>query len=150
MKILVINGPNLNMLGRRELNIYGSETFEKIWEWLKGHFPEEELEYFQSNSEGELISRLHKMEDENFNGLVINPGAFTHYSYALRDALRIVQVPKVEVHMSNIFARDEFRQKSVTGAAVHGVIGGLGKDGYKLAIDWILSHKKRKVGFGAS
>jgi 3-dehydroquinate dehydratase-2 len=134
--ILVINGPNLNMLGKRPTDIYGSETYDDLIKKIKDYAEKDGLtvDFFQSNFEGKIIDRIQKMD---YEGLIINPGAFTHYSYAIRDALEIVNVPKVEVHLSNILAREAFREKSVTSAECDGVISGLGQYGYILALNYI-------------
>ncbi len=147
MKILIINGPNLNMLGRREELFYGTESFEKILAQLQEKFPEVELDYFQSNVEGELITRLQQAADEKIHGIVINAGAYTHYSFAIHDALLIPQTIKVEVHLSNIYQREEFRRKSVLSAACDGVIAGFGKESYRLAIDFISQNQRKRIGF---
>lgn len=131
MKVLIINGPNLNLLGTREPEIYGTTSMEDYVENLKSEFPSHEIQYYQSNIEGELINRLQK---DDFDALVINPGAFTHYSYAVADCLKNIQKPKVEVHISNIYKREEFRQKSVTAANTDAVLSGFGMEGYRLAI----------------
>lgn len=131
MKVLIINGPNLNLLGTREPEIYGKVSMEAYLETLKSEFQAHELKYYQSNIEGELINRL---QEDDFDAVVINPGAFTHYSYALADCLKNIQKPKVEVHISNIYKREEFRQKSVTAANTDAVLSGFGMDGYRLAI----------------
>ncbi len=131
MKILIINGPNLNLLGTREPEIYGSISMEDYLDKLRSEFPSLELEYYQSNIEGEIINCLQKDE---FDALVINPGAYTHYSYAIADCLKNISKPKVEVHISNIYKREEFRQKSVTAASTDAVLSGFGMDGYRLAV----------------
>ncbi len=131
MKILIVNGPNLNLLGTREPEIYGNTTMEACLEQLTTEFQHHELFYYQSNIEGELINRI---QQNDYDALVINPGAFTHYSYAIADCLKNVSHPKVEVHISNIYQREEFRQKSVTAVSVNGVITGFGLVGYRLAI----------------
>ena len=131
MKILILNGPNLNLLGTREPEIYGSTTMESYLETLKKEFENQEISYFQSNVEGEIINRL---QEDDFDAVVINPGAFTHYSYAISDCLKNISKPKIEVHISNIYQREEFRQKSVTAAVSNGIISGFGLDGYRLAI----------------
>lgn len=136
MKVLVVNGPNLNMLGKRDKNIYGTFSYEDLVKMIEdwGKKNGVEVEVFQSNHEGEIVDRLHRLD---FDGLVINPGAFTHYSYAIRDALEILKVPKVEVHISNIHRREEFRRKSVTAEVCDGQISGLGVCGYLLALEYI-------------
>lgn len=131
MKVLIINGPNLNLLGTREPEIYGTVSMETYLDSLKSEFQTHELYYYQSNIEGELINRL---QEDDFDAVVINPGAFTHYSYAIADCLKNIRKPKVEVHISNIYKREEFRQKSVTAANTDAVLSGFGMDGYKLAI----------------
>ncbi len=135
MKILVINGVNLNMLGLREPEIYGGETLgdleNKISEFANGIGVE--VDFFQSNFEGEIVEKIHSAMGA-YDGAVINPGAFTHYSYAIHDAIKSVNVPFVEVHISNIYGREEFRHKSVTAAACVGQISGFGFKGYELAI----------------
>ncbi len=147
MKILIINGPNLNMLGRREEIFYGTESFDKILKELEEKFPKVELEYFQSNVEGEIVTRIQQAADEKLNGIIINAGAYSHYSYAIHDALMIPQLPKVEVHLSNIYMRDEFRRKSVLSSACDGIIAGFGKDSYRLAIDFLSGNQRPKIGF---
>ncbi len=131
MKILIVNGPNLNLLGTREPEIYGTTSMEDCLEQLRSDFLSYELEYYQSNIEGELINRL---QEDDFDAVVINPGAFTHYSYAIADCLKNIRKPKVEVHISNIYKREEFRRKSVTAANTDAVLSGFGMDGYRLAI----------------
>ncbi|ASE63598.1 3-dehydroquinate dehydratase [Chryseobacterium indologenes] len=131
MKVLIINGPNLNLLGTREPEIYGTISMETYMVTLQSEFPGYELKYYQSNIEGELINRL---QQDDFDAVVINPGAFTHYSYAIADCLKNIRKPKVEVHISNIYKREEFRQKSVTAANTDAVLSGFGMDGYRLAI----------------
>ena len=131
MKILILNGPNLNLLGTREPEIYGNISMENVFEDLKKRFPQHELSYYQSNIEGEIINRL---QENNFEALVINPGAFTHYSYAIADCLKNISHPKIEVHISNIYQREEFRQKSVTAVNADGILSGFGIKGYHLAI----------------
>ncbi|WP_312206889.1 type II 3-dehydroquinate dehydratase [Epilithonimonas hominis] len=135
MKILIINGPNLNLLGTREPEIYGSVSMEDYLLELNTEFPNHELLYYQSNIEGELINRLQK---DDFDAVVINPGAFTHYSYAIADCLKNIQIPKIEIHISNIYKREEFRKKSVTAESCDAVISGFGMKGYKLALQSLL------------
>ena len=131
MKILILNGPNLNLLGTREPEIYGTTTMEDYMALLRKEFSQYNLYYYQSNIEGEIINRLQK---DDFDALIINPGAFTHYSYAIADCLKNIQKPKVEVHISNIYKREEFRQKSVTATHCNSVLSGFGMYGYKLGI----------------
>lgn len=136
MKFLIINGPNLNLLGVREPDIYGRKSFEEYFEQLQRDFPALTLHYFQSNHEGELIS---KIQDAGFTygGIVLNAGAFSHTSIALADAIAAVEAPVVEVHISNIAARESFRQHSYLSAQCVGSIIGLGLEGYALAIHWL-------------
>ena len=136
MKLFIINGPNLNMLGKREPGIYGSDTLESINAELSEYCRSIYVEpvFFQSNSEGALIDFIHSAR-ENADGIVINAGAYTHYSIAIRDAIAAVELPCVEVHLSNVHKREEFRHKSVISAVCTGVICGFGKKVYKLAID---------------
>ena len=131
MKILIVNGPNLNLLGTREPEIYGNVSMEQYLNELREEFSEHEILYYQSNVEGEIINRL---QENDFESLVINPGAFTHYSYAIADSLKNISQPKIEVHISNIYKREEFRQKSVTAANADGILSGFGLTGYRLAI----------------
>lgn len=142
MHILILNGPNLNMLGKREPEIYGSETFEDILAELRETFSHIKISYFQSNHEGAIVDRLQQTLAEDIDGLVANMGAFTHYSYAIFDALRLLKIPKVEVHLSHIFARESFRHTSVISPACDGMVSGFGKHGYEMGISWLL--KKRK------
>jgi 3-dehydroquinate dehydratase-2 len=135
MTILIVNGPNLNLLGEREPEIYGSTTLADIEVLLRAAFPHHSLLFFQSNHEGELIDRLHvAFRDTSLNGLIINPGGFSHTSVALRDALSALRIPKVEVHLSNIHAREAFRHTSVTAGACNGLISGFGVSSYRLGI----------------
>lgn len=131
MNILIVNGPNLNLLGTREPEIYGTVTMEEELADLSAEFINNTILYYQSNAEGDLVDRL---QASDYDALVINPGAYTHYSYALADCLKNVSVPTVEVHISNIYKREEFRQKSVTAAHTDGIISGFGLKGYRLAI----------------
>ena len=131
MKILIINGPNLNLLGTREPDIYGNISMETTFADLKKKFSQHDLSFYQSNVEGEIINRL---QENNFDALVINPGAFTHYSFAIADCLKNISQPKIEVHISNIYKREEFRQKSVTAVNADGILSGFGMKGYELAI----------------
>ena len=131
MKILIINGPNLNLLGTRAPEIYGSVSMEDYLSDLKDEFSGDDIFYYQSNIEGELINRL---QEDNYDAVVINPGAFTHYSYAISDCLKNIKLPKIEVHISNIYKREEFRKKSVTAESCDAVISGFGMKGYRLAV----------------
>lgn len=138
MKILIINGPNLNLLGRREPEVYGSECFEGCLEQLRGRYPEVAIDYFQSNIEGELIDRIHSVGFEPDCGIVLNAGAYTHTSIALRDAIAAVKAPVVEVHISNVHAREEFRHHSAISPVCRGVICGFGMDVYRLAVEALI------------
>ncbi|MFT4146579.1 MAG: type II 3-dehydroquinate dehydratase [Mobilitalea sp.] len=146
MKILVLNGPNLNFLGIREKGIYGTQDYNYLLELLEKKAVQSEIiiETFQSNSEGEIIDRIQKAYYDEVDGIVINPGAYTHYSYAIRDALASITVPKIEVHISNIHQREEFRHTSVTAAVCTGQIAGLGLKGYLLAVDAIIDMQSLK------
>ena len=135
-KILIINGPNLNLLGKREPTIYGSQTFEQYFEGLRTLFAGVELHYFQSNHEGALIDKIHEVGFD-FDGIVINAGGFTHTSVALADALSAVTTPAVEVHISNIHARESFRHHSFLSSRCKGMICGLGLKGYELAVRFL-------------
>lgn len=134
MNIQIINGPNLNLLGRREPGIYGSSSFEDYLTELRARYPQHQIDYFQSNSEGALIDKIHEA-GFRCDGIVLNAGAYTHTSVALHDALRAVPAPAVEVHISNVHTREEFRHKSLISAACRGVICGFGLDSYRLAIE---------------
>lgn len=140
MKILVINGPNINFLGIREKGIYGTENYESLVRGLeeKGRAEGHEVEVFQSNFEGAVIDRIQAAYSDGTEGIIINPGAFTHYSYAVRDALASVELPKIEVHISNVHKREEFRHVSVTAPVCTGQIVGLGLRGYALAMDYLI------------
>ena len=137
-KIIIINGPNLNLLGNREKTYYGDTTLEKIKTICEEHSKKNQLEcfFYQSNHEGEIIEKI-QLVDKDFDGIIINPAAYTHTSIAILDALRATSKPKIEVHISNIYAREDYRRKSITSEAVNGVICGFGENGYILAIDAI-------------
>lgn len=137
MKILIVNGPNLNLLGRREPGIYGSSSMESYLPVLRGRFPQVEIEYYQSNIEGEMIG---KMQEVGFyyDGIVLNAGAYTHTSIALLDCIRSLRTPVIEVHISNVHAREEFRNRSMISAGCKGVIAGFGLDSYRLAVESIV------------
>lgn len=137
MKILIINGPNLNLLGQREPGIYGSSTFDAFLVELRERYPDVEIDYYQSNVEGFLID---KMQEANgsFDGIVLNAGAYTHTSIALQDCIRSLRVPVVEVHISNVHRREEFRHHSFISCACVGVICGFGLDSYRLAVEALL------------
>ena len=136
MKVLVINGPNLNLLGIREPDLYGKQSFTEYLEVLKKGFPFAEIEYYQSNHEGDLIDKLHSAD---VDGIVMNPGGYSHTSVAIADAILAINTPVTEVHITNIYARESFRQKLITAASCAGVITGMGLDGYRLAIVSIIS-----------
>ncbi|MGH7996202.1 MAG: type II 3-dehydroquinate dehydratase [Opitutaceae bacterium] len=138
-RIAVLNGPNLDRLGKREPDIYGSATLGELEDALRAEFgAAADLEFFQSNHEGALLDRIAELADRKCAGLVINPGAFTHTSIALRDAIAGAKLPAVEVHISNIYRREEFRHRSLTAAACLAVISGLGLEGYHAAIRFLL------------
>lgn len=136
MKIQIINGPNLNLLGVREPGIYGNESFEVYLPKLKRLYPDIEIEYYQSNIEGELINKIQET-GFSFNGIVLNAGAYTHTSLALHDCIRSIKAPVVEVHISNVHQREEIRHNSFISAACKGVICGFGLDSYRLAVEAI-------------
>lgn len=140
MKILIINGPNLNLLGKREPSIYGSNSFESYLPTLKAQYPDVEIAYFQSNIEGELIN---KMQEVGFSadGIILNAGAYTHTSVALHDCIRSITAPVIEVHISNVHQREEFRHHSMISAACKGVICGFGLDSYRLALEGLLGQR---------
>lgn len=140
MKIQIVNGPNLNLLGVREEDIYGSRDFENYFEELKQRFPTAELAYYQSNIEGELINKLHAV-GFTYDAIILNAGAYTHTSIALHDAIGAIKTPVVEVHISNIYAREEFRHKSLITSKCIGLISGFGLQGYNMAIQHILNSK---------
>jgi len=136
LKFLIINGPNLNLLGKRDTTIYGSDTLSDINNFIKNHFDSDIFDFFQSNHEGDIIDKIHQTGDD-FNGIIINPGAYAHYSYAIRDAIESSSIPVVEVHLSNIYKREEFRRVSVTAPVCEGIVTGKGKEGYIMAVEII-------------
>jgi 3-dehydroquinate dehydratase-2 len=138
LKITIINGPNLNLLGKREVEIYGTQTFEDYFNSLKSKFPNVEFNYFQSNVEGELINKLHEI-GFSADGIIINAGAYTHTSVAIADAIAGIKSPVIEVHISNVFAREDYRHVSFLGKHCKGSISGFGLKGYELAIKSFLS-----------
>jgi 3-dehydroquinate dehydratase-2 len=141
MKIAIINGPNLNLLGKRETDIYGKESFETFYSSLQKKFPKISFSYYQSNVEGELVNELQKVGFD-YDGIVFNPGGYTHTSVAIGDAIAGIKSPVIEVHISNVHAREDFRKLShVSGKAV-GSIFGLGLKGYELAVEWFLDNKR--------
>ena len=137
MKIQIINGPNINLLGKREPSIYGARSFEDYLAELKERFPQVEMDYYQSNVEGEMINKIHEVGFD-YDGIVLNAGAYTHTSIALQDAIRAVSTPTIEVHISNVHQREEFRHRSMISCACVGVICGFGLDSYRLAIEALL------------
>lgn len=146
MKILVINGPNLNMVGIREKGIYGTRDFNDICDYIKkeGQKRNIDIDLYQSNIEGEIINEIHKAYYDKYDGIIINPGAFTHYSYAIFDAIKAVNINTVEVHLSNIHAREEFRHKSVIAPACIGQICGFKEFGYVMAMEAIVRMKNEE------
>tara|TARA_B100000242_G_scaffold281505_1_gene241834 strand:+ start:483 stop:941 length:459 start_codon:yes stop_codon:yes gene_type:complete len=136
MKLLIINGPNLNLIGRREVGVYGKENLDQIINWVSANIESSKVDliWFQSNSEGDIIDKLHWAIDNQIVGVIINPGAYTHYSYAIRDAISSIQIPTIEVHLSNIDKRENFRKKSVIKDVCKKQIKGKGKEGYLEAI----------------
>lgn len=137
MRLLILNGPNLNLLGKREPEVYGHSSFEDFFVELKNNFPQVQFDYFQSNIEGELINKLHEV-GFSFDGIIFNPGGYTHTSVAIGDAVAGIKSPVIEVHISNIFAREEFRHISYVAPKAIGSICGLGLDGYRLAVEYFL------------
>ena len=137
MKILILNGPNLNLLGRREPSVYGNRSFDEYFQVLQKRYAKHYLEYFQSNSEGEIISKIHQVGFD-YDGIVLNAGAYTHTSIAIADAIRAVHTPVVELHISNVYAREEYRHRSMIAPACRGCICGFGLKGYDLAIESFL------------
>jgi len=136
MRVIIINGPNLNLLGQREPSVYGADSFEAYFATLQRAYPQLELSYFQSNHEGALLDKLHEV-GFSYDGIILNAGAYTHTSVALHDAIRAITTPVVEVHISNTFAREAFRHHSYISAVAKGVIVGFGMDSYRLALESI-------------
>ena len=139
MKILILNGPNLNLLGRREPEVYGAQSFESYFEQLKAKFASVDMTYFQSNHEGTLLDKLHEVGFE-FDGIVFNPGAYTHTSIALRDAIAGIETPVFEVHISNLAEREDFRQVSYVKDVCVGTISGMGLVGYEVSVDELIAY----------
>ena len=137
--IAIINGPNLNLLGKRQPEIYGHTTFDDCLKNIRSQFPDTEIHFFQNNSEGAIIDEIHRLgyDCPECEGIVINPGAYAHYSYAIADAISSINIPVIEVHISNIHARDEFRHKSVTAPVCKAMLCGFGLDGYLLAVRYL-------------
>ena len=138
MKIQIINGPNLNLLGKRETSIYGSQSFDEFFVTLQKRFTTITLEYFQSNVEGEIVNKLHEV-GFSFDGIIINAGAYTHTSVAIHDAIGGINTPTVEVHISNVYAREEFRHKSLITSKCAGMITGFGMEGYAMALNYLIT-----------
>ncbi len=142
MRIQIINGPNINLLGKREPSIYGAVSFEDYLVTLRNLYPQVEISYYQSNVEGEMINKLHEVGFD-YDGIVLNAGAYTHTSIALMDAIRAIHAPVIEVHISNVHKREEFRHKSMISCACLGVICGFGLDSYRLGIEALLDYNKK-------
>ncbi|MBQ6377198.1 MAG: type II 3-dehydroquinate dehydratase [Prevotella sp.] len=140
MKIQIINGPNLNLLGKREPGIYGSSSFDEYLPQLRQKYPDVQIDYYQSNIEGELIDKMQEV-GFSYDGIVLNAGAYTHTSVALQDCIRSLKSPVIEVHISNVHKREEFRHKSLISCACLGVICGFGLDSYRLAVEAIITSK---------
>jgi 3-dehydroquinate dehydratase II len=140
MKIQIINGPNLNLLGKREPEVYGNTDFETFFQNLKASFSTIQIQYYQSNVEGEIINKLHEVGFE-YDGIILNAGAYTHTSVAIHDAIGAIKTPVVEVHISNIYAREEFRHKSLITSKCAGLITGFGMEGYALALLYLMNKK---------
>ena len=138
MKIQIINGPNLNLLGVREKSIYGDSSFESYLVELRKHYPDVEIDYYQSNVEGEIINKLHEI-GFSYDGVVLNAGAYTHTSVAIADAIAGIKAPVIEVHISNVYAREEFRHKSLITSKCVGMITGFGMEGYAMAIGYLIN-----------
>ena len=147
MKIMIINGPNLNMLGIREKNIYGTFTYEDLCKYIEtySNYKEKDIDFtfLQTNHEGEIVDFIHKAYTEKYDGIVLNAGGYTHTSVAIHDAIKAVSIPTVEVHISNIHAREEFRKNCMTSPACVGQITGLGKLGYVLAVVYLTEERKK-------
>ena len=141
MKIQIINGPNINLLGKREPSVYGSRSFDDYLKELVERYPQVEFSYYQSNVEGEMINKIHEVGFD-YDGIVLNAGAYTHTSIALQDAIRAVITPVIEVHISNVHQREEFRHKSMISCACVGVICGFGLDSYRLGVEALLENVK--------
>lgn len=135
MRILIINGPNLNLLGKREPEIYGEEGFESVLNQLRDENPTITIDYYQSNVEGELINRLHQADNEDYFGIIFNAGGYTHTSVAIGDAVAAIATPAIEVHISNVYSREKYRHESKMAANCVGVISGFGMNSYRLALD---------------
>lgn len=145
MRIAIINGPNLNLLGTREPEIYGTESFETFFEALKQRFRQDQLSFFQSNEEGKLISQIQNLSHSGAEGFIINAAAYSHTSIALADTIAAIKQPTIEVHISNIFKREKYRRHSFLSEKCVGVIAGLGLEGYALAVEFLLNLNKEKA-----
>jgi len=143
MKVQIINGPNLNLLGKRETSVYGNQSFEGFFETLKTRFRDAELHYYQSNVEGELVNKIHEVGFD-YNGIILNAGAYTHTSVAIHDAIAAIKTPVVEVHISNVYQREEFRHKSLITSKCAGMLTGFGLEGYALALTYLSTLEKKK------
>lgn len=137
-RILIMNGPNLNLLGKRETEIYGVHNFKDYLEQLRERYPKVRIDYFQSNMEGALIDKLHEAGFGKCDGIILNAGAYTHTSIAIHDAIKAINAPVVEVHISNVFNREEYRHKSMISPACKGVVTGFGLDSYRVALEGLL------------
>ncbi len=146
MDLLLLNGPNLNLLGRREPSLYGTRSFDDFFPELQAAFPDLHLAHFQSNHEGALIDKLHEVGFSH-HGIVLNAGGYTHTSVALADAVAAIAAPVVEVHLTNLAAREDFRQRSLLGRHCVGSIGGFGLESYRLAVQWFVNQQPKRVGF---
>jgi 3-dehydroquinate dehydratase II len=144
MTIMILNGPNLNLLGQRDASKYGSQTLKEIENLVKSSFPDIDFIFMQSNHEGDLVDAVHSARTETVDAVVANWGGFTHTSVAIHDALELLDIPKVEVHLSNIHAREDFRERSVTGKAMDGIITGFGADSYLLGVEAAIKLLNRK------
>nr|WP_321452362.1 type II 3-dehydroquinate dehydratase [uncultured Carboxylicivirga sp.] len=144
MSILIINGPNLNLLGKREPTIYGSDTFDDYFKKIQNEYPDIDLEYFQSNHEGEIIDKLHE-NGFSIEGVVLNAGAYTHTSLAIADAIAAIETPVVEVHISNVFQREEIRHHSFISSVCIGSISGFGLDSYRLGLEALIKRRKNNI-----
>lgn len=142
MKFQIINGPNLNLLGKRETSVYGSISFEDFFQDLKRRFPDIELSYYQSNVEGELVNKIHET-GFHFDGIILNAGAYTHTSIALHDAIAGIKTPVIEVHISNVYAREEFRHTSLITSKCIGMITGFGLEGYAMAVQYFIQNQTK-------
>jgi 3-dehydroquinate dehydratase-2 len=142
MKIQIVNGPNLNLLGKRETSIYGNQSFEDFFATLKTRFRDLEIYYYQSNVEGELVNKLHEV-GFSFDGIILNAGAYTHTSVAIHDAIAGIKTPVIEVHISNVYAREEFRHKSLITSKCIGLLTGFGMEGYALALEYLKNAKPK-------